>query len=222
LCVKFYRDPKALSAGTSLSVRGELIAARFLRSINVNFLEWTYHQSLQRRLPPELLSVFPEHVELAYSAIQGWGIVESLITSLDGSPAQCLIKELPHVADPALRLRIYRETEALLHQIATQGIKFYDIPNLLLQWTGDTSFRLRIADFEPRGRGGWAWLSCCRPLSQYKVRRRSARYLAKLREIIIETDGAAAAAAFATDAASGTGSAHGLFFLRFARMAGLL
>ena len=212
LCVKFYRDPRELSPQTRPSVRWEITTGRFFRARNVNFHEWQYHCSLRKRLPAELLSVFPEHVELAYSETKGWGIVESLITNPDGTPAKPLHTELAAIADPALRLRIYRETKRLLDQMVEQGVKLYDMPNLLLQWTNDQTFRLRIADFEPCGRGAWGWTTCCKPLVRCKVRRRGKRYLARLRQLVPLADPPDLAA-------NGTG---GRFALRFAHMAGLI
>ena len=221
LCVKFYHDLDRLPKRTRLSAFLEVFSARFFRAINVNAQEWRYHRSLRKRLTPDLLSVFPEHVELAYSEARGWGIIESLITNPDGTPARRLHKELPRVTDPALRLRLYRAAEALLSQIVQQRVKFYDMPNLLLQWTGEQAFRLRIADFEPYSRRAWAWLTCCGLLSQCKVRRRAHRYLACLHRSVFAGDRPEAATE-AAPAAPGKRIAVRPFVQSFARRAGLI
>ncbi len=220
LCVKFYHDLDRLPARTKPSVLWEIFSSRFFLAGNVNAQAWRYHCKLRKRLTPELLSVFPEHVELAYSGTRGWGIVESLIANPDGTPAKRLHKELFLVADPVLQLRIYRATEALLSQLVQQKVKFYDLSNLLLQWTGEQTFRLRIADFEPCGRGLWAWQTSCCLLSQCKVRRRSNRYLARLRQSVFTDDRSEAVTGFGVTAKGGRGSGRA-FILSFARRAGL-
>jgi hypothetical protein len=219
LCVKFYHDLRELPARTHLSVRREIKTARFFRAVNVNFQEWRYYQGLCKRLTAEQLSVFPEHVELAFSESRGWGIIESLVVNPDGTPAQRLSQEIAQIDDPALRLRIYRETEKLLDLIVKQKINFFDMSNLLLQWTGEKTFRLRIADFEPYGRGAWCVMAFCSFLSQCKVRRRADRFLARLRRTVSEAYGPVAASWLCGRTAVGP---RGFFFWRFARMAGLV
>lgn len=182
LCAKFYRAPHQIRPGTSLRVRAVMRVARFNRRLNINRQEWCYHSELSRRLPAELVSVFPEHVEPTFSADLGWGIVESLILNIDGTAARKVTKELPRITDPALQLRVYRETERLLDAFAQHDVRFYDLSNLLLQWTGPDAFRLRIADFEPSCRGVPALLSGCCWYSRLKLRRRAMRYLARLRQ----------------------------------------
>lgn len=182
LCAKFYRAPHQLRPGTSLRVRAVMRLVRFNRWFNVNRQEWRYHNELSRRLPAEILSVFPEHVEPTFSADLGWGIVESLILNTDGSAACKVTKEMPRISDPALQLRVYRETERLLAAFAKHDVRFYDLSNLLLQWTGPDDFRLRIADFEPRCRGVPVLFTRCCWYSRLKIRRRTTRYLARLRQ----------------------------------------
>ena len=187
VCVKFYRAPAA-SQWQRLSVGLHILIARFLRTLNVNVKEWRYHQKLRTQLPPDLFGIFPEWVEPVYSDKHGWGILESLIQNADGTQAKGVHKEMLSVSDPALRLRIYRETEQLLSRLAEYGVRFYDLHNLLLQWTGDGAFRLRVADFEPCGRGLLAWTLRCPFLARWKMERRTVRYLARLRSALFTGD----------------------------------
>ena len=188
LCAKFYRSPRQMRPGTALHARVFMRLARFNRRLNVNTQEWLYYRQLRKQLPADLLSVFPEQVEPLFSADLGWGLAESLIYNADGSPAKKVTKELAGIGDPALRLRVYRQTERLLAAFAEHGVRFYDLSNLLLQWTGDRDFRLRLADFEPRCRGVPALLTGLGWYSRLKIRRRTSRYLARLRKDVFATE----------------------------------
>lgn len=184
LCAKFYRAPHQFRPGTAHHVRLLVGLVRFSRRLNVNRQEWRYHGELRQRLPADLLSVFPEKVAPVFSPELGWGVVESLILNADGTVARKITQELPRIEAPALRLRVYREAERLLEGFARHDVRFYDLSNLLLQWTGTDSFRLRVADFEPCGRGLPALLTACGWYSRLKLRRRTARFLARLRRDI--------------------------------------
>lgn len=211
LCVKFYRDPSSLPPGTRLSIRLNIACRRMFRCANVNYREWRYHQILQRQLPAELAAVFPEHTEPVFCSEKGWGIIETLILNADGTLPQKVVDELKAARDPALSLRIYQETERLLGQLAEHRVCFFDPSNILVQWTGPQTFRLRIADIEPWCRTLIPWLSRCDFYVGCKVRRRASRYLARLRELL-----------FANGVPpESVGRVSGRFFQRFAQRAGL-
>ena len=212
LCVKFYRDPSSLPPGTRLSIRLNIACGRRFRCANVNYREWRYHQSLQRQLPAELAAVFPEHTEPVRCSEKGWGIIETLILNADGTLPQKVVDELKAARDPALSLRIYTETERLCRRLAEHSVCFFDPSNILVQWTGPETFRLRIADIEPWCRTLVPWLSRCDFYVRCKVRRRASRYLARLRGLL---------------SANGASPERGErvprpFFKRFAQRAGLV
>ena len=183
-CVKFYRDPATLDRKTRLSQRLHILAARFVRGWNTNVQEWRYLQTLKRRLPPELLAVFPDRIEPVYSAERGWGIIESLVLNPDGTFAKSVQKEMAGIQDQALRVRLYQETERLLGQLSEYAVCFFDPPNVLVQWLSRDAFRLRIVDFEPSGKEIVPGLSYVKPYVRRKVRRRSDRYLRRLRGMV--------------------------------------
>jgi hypothetical protein len=184
LCVKFYRDTASLPPKTRLNVRLVIALGRRCRCANVNHREWRYHQVLKRRLPEDLLAVFPEHTEPVFCPERGWGIVETLILNADGTVARKAVEELQETRDAALGLRIYKETASLLRRLAENSVRFFDPSNILVQWTGDGAFRLRIADFEPSCRALVPGLSHLPLYVRCKVRRRSARYLERLRRLL--------------------------------------
>lgn len=181
-CVKFYRLPSEYTRKTTWSVRLHIGLSRFIARRNANCQEWRYHQALRDRLPPELFAAFPEVIEPVFSRVRGWGVVESLIQNADGSPIRRVIAEMGRVSDVGLRQSLYWAAERLFAQLAEHAVCFYDPPNVMVQWTGPETFRLRIVDFEPQGRALVPGLSSIRPYVRRKVRRRCARYLKRLRE----------------------------------------
>jgi hypothetical protein len=215
LCAKFYHNPSRLPPGTRLSIRLNIAWGCLCRAANVNYREWRYHQRLHRRLPAEVARVFPEHTEPVRCPEKGWGIVETLILNADGSLPRTVTEELNAARDAALCLRIYREVEALFQRFVEHGVRFFDPSNILVQWTGDGAFRLRIADFEPDCRALVPGLSHLDFYVRCKVRRRAARYLARLRNILAKKHvSPALPLAFPRQRVS--------FFKRFALAAGLI
>ena len=184
LCAKFYRDPSKLPAGTSLGIRIRIVCGLLCRAANVNYHEWQYHQCLLRHLPEELAAIFPEHTEPVHCREKGWGIIETLILNADGTQPRSVVEELKASRDTAVCLRIYHETEDLLQRFIEHRIRFFDPPNILVQWTGGGAFQLRIADFEPDCRSLIPGLAHIGFYVRSKVRRRAARFLAILRRIL--------------------------------------
>lgn len=180
-CVKFYRQPHQYTAKTTFSVRLHIFLARHVAALNVNCQEWRYHRELRRCLPPDLFAAFPESIEPVYSTSHGWGIVESLILNPDGTPMRRVLAELGRTADSQVRQRLLDCAEALFARLAEHAVCFYDPPNVMVQWTGPSTFRLRIVDFEPKGRALIPGLSGIKPYVRRKVRRRCDRYLERLR-----------------------------------------
>jgi len=181
-CVKFYRIPAEYTHKTTWGVRLHIWVSRFVSRLNANCQEWRYHQRLRQRLPTDLFAAFPDEITPVFSRKRGWGIVESLIENVDGTPIQRVIFEMGRVKDERFRHQLYAAAERLFAQLADNAVCFYDPPNVMVQWTGPDSFRLRIVDFEPQGRAFIPGLSLIRPYVRSKVRRRCARYLKRLRE----------------------------------------
>lgn len=186
-CVKFYRRLTDQPLHRSRArIWLDVTLGRHIRPLNINYREWRYHQRLQRALPPEVMALFPEHTDPVFCPENGWGIAESLILNVDGSLPQRVHDVLRTLDDPALAVEIYRAVEQVCQRLAEHAICFFDIPNILLQWTGARTFRLRIADFEPQCRALLPGLASIRPYVRCKVRRRTRRYLERLRGLLRE------------------------------------
>ncbi|MDD3546482.1 MAG: hypothetical protein PHG96_14150 [Kiritimatiellae bacterium] len=186
-CVKFYRKHSELAPGTKWRIRLDIMIGRYLWFANINYREWRYHCKLARRLPKDVMAVFPEHVQLVFSKEKGWGVVETLIRNADGSLSRTVIDEMTLADDPVLARRVYHETERLFRQLAEYGVCFFDPRgNVLVQWIAPSVFRLRIADLEPYCRAGIPGLANIRLYVQCKIRRRAARYLSRLMTIMAE------------------------------------
>lgn len=186
LCVKFYHAPSDLPKKTRLSVRLEIAWGRWWRTVNVNYLEWRYLQRLRQQVPAEVVDIFPEHTEPVCCPEKGWGIAETLIVNADGSLTRSVAEEIKAAQDAAMCLRIYRAVETLFERFVDHSVCFFDPSNILVQWTGDGGFRLRIADFEPTCRALIPGLTFVQIYVRCKVRRRAARYLTYLRGLLVK------------------------------------
>lgn len=194
-CVKFYRDPSTHKPWTKASTRRHIFYARFVWWANANYHEWRYHRRLRRELPPELFAAFPESVELVYSTSRGWGIVESLVTNADGTAPKRILEELTSKGTaPDQRRELLKATAALLDRLADHAVRFFDPPNLMVQWTGPKTFRLRITDFEPTCKTAVPGLSLIRPYVRSKARRRNQRFFEQT-ETLLQTLGVASSPA---------------------------
>ncbi|HRR34718.1 MAG TPA: hypothetical protein P5026_11500 [Kiritimatiellia bacterium] len=184
LCAKFYHAPYDLPRGTRLTTRLNIAWGRRYRFANINYREWQYHQRLKRQLPDYMAAVFPEHTEPVYCPQRGWGIIETVILNADGTQPRRVAEELKSLRDPALGRSLYEAVECLSQQLVEYGVRFFDFPNILVQWTGPRTFRLRIADFEPSCRSLIPGLSHVDFYVRCKVRRRATRYLHRLETIL--------------------------------------
>ena len=188
-CVKFYRLPSEYTRKTTVGVRLHIWMSRFIVRHNANCQEWRYHQVLRKRLPPDLFAVFPKEIKPVYSRERGWGIIESLIQNADGTPIQRVIYEMGRVTDVQLRHQLYEAAERLFARLAEHAVCFFDPPNVMVQWAESGTFRLRIVDFEPKGRAFIPGLSAIKPYVRSKVRRRCSRYLKRLRDTFFAAEG---------------------------------
>lgn len=184
VCVKFYRSPNNLPRNTRCGVRIDIALGRRFRCLNINFREWQYHRQLLSHLPAELSALFPEYTEPVFCPDRGWGIQESLILNADGTLPRRILHELAELDSPALARRLYQEAAKLYQRLAEQGVCFFDVSNVLVQWTGTGTFRLRIADFEPSCRALLPGLIHIRPYVTCKVRRRARRFLKRMERVL--------------------------------------
>ena len=185
LCVKAYRSVDAAAQAGSHTVRKEIERNRFSELHNTSCNEWFYYQELKARLPKPLLGVFPSVLERLCLPSRGWCLVEELIANADGSPS------VPVEVEFRRRFRhdgkaflgnVMEEIKVLGDELARHAVRFYDPPNILVQFAEDGSFRLRIADFEPMPRTFIALDSFSPLFISMKVRRRFGRYLKRLAE----------------------------------------
>ena len=185
-CVKFYRLPREYPPRMRLSIRLEIALFRFCPHFNTSCQEWRYYRKLRERLPKQLFSVFPDTVERVRLPDRGFGLCESFITNADGSPMHSVLEEMERSDDPLLKERLYRAISGLFDQLVLHAVRFYDPPNIMVQWLSgqegeERRFNLRIVDFEPCERTLLSFLIHTPGMVRAKVRRRCDRYLAKLR-----------------------------------------
>ncbi len=187
LCVKCYRSDDEIAEGKhpgrepfkplAQSAVEEIRRCRFSDKGNTSCQEWRYYMSLRKRLPPELLAVFPETLERILVSGRGWCLVEDVVTNADGSSPLKFQAASAAVGDLGLRDRMLSAMKGLCESLAQHGVCFYDPQNVLVQWMADGTFRLRIVDFEPATRALIPLDKLCPALVRLKVRRRFKRYL---------------------------------------------
>ena len=197
LCVKCYRSEAEIAEGKhpgqepfkplSPSVIQEIRKHRFSDSGNTSCQEWRYHEELRRRLPSELLDIFPRTMARILVPERGWCLVEDEVRNADGTPSLKFQNACVCVGDVEFRNRMLAAMKELCEALARHGVCFYDPQNVLVQWGEDGSFRLRIVDFEPASRALVPLDKIFPCLVGLKVRRRFARYLKSFDMLFGET-----------------------------------
>ena len=187
LCMKCYRNDDEIAEGSNSggisskplrpSVVREIRRNRFSDKGNTSCQEWRQYMSLRNRLPPELLSVFPETIDRLLLPGRGWCVVEDRILNSDGSHVRPFMETYVGVRDAKTRAALLSAIRNLRDMLARHAVCFYDPQNILVQWLADGSFRLRIVDFEPASRTLISLDKIFPALVGFKVRRRFARYL---------------------------------------------
>ena len=186
LCVKCYRSESEISEGKhpdrsdfkplAPSVTREIRRHRFSEAGNTSCQEWRYHEKLKKRLPPDLIAVFPETLERVMVPGRGWCLVEEDVRNADGTPARKFHEAYAAVRDEDVRSAMMAAMNGLRDSLARHAVSFYDPQNILVQWQAGGSFRLRIVDFEPASRALVPLDKMIPGLVGLKVRRRFARY----------------------------------------------
>ncbi len=185
-CVKFYHStreyPKRILEKRPQVIR-EIEKYRHSRTKNTSCQEYDYWLELKNRLPSDLFAVFPERMELIHIEDRGWGLIESNLKNFDGSPLKSIQQELTALKDKALKHKIVDAFETLCERLAVHAVKFYDPPNVMVEWLADGSFRLRIADFEPANRVLIPLFTNAKFYIRLRVRRRAERFAKLLRHL---------------------------------------
>ncbi len=176
LCLKHYRVDDEVGE----TVRREIVRGRFDRRLNTCAQEYDYLQLLKKKLPAEVLSVFPETFELRNDDKLGWHLVESLVLNGDGSVPEKFASAYRSVS-AVQQARLYEEFCRLMCAFEKAAVRFYDPQNIMVQWLGKPyegeAFRLRIVDFEPVSRTFLPVDSLLPAFCRMKLRRRVRRFL---------------------------------------------
>ena len=188
LCVKCYRSEEEIALGKHVGYEPfKPLAAAVVREIrrhraserNTSCQEWRYYNELKGRLPAELAAAFPDVLERVFVPARGWCVVENVICNHDGSPVRKFHEVLQDAAfkgDARKRDSLTAALDGLEDGLVRYAVRFYDPQNVMVQWTAEDAFRLRIVDFEPATRSFIPLDSVLSALVRRKVRRRFARY----------------------------------------------
>ena len=184
-CLKCYRSDAEIAEGKhpgrvpfkplAAAVTREIRRCRFDERGNTSCQEYRYWQELKRRIPADLMAVFPSEMEQVLLPSRGWALVEELVLNADGSAPRRFVEEWI-VADVCKREGLVRAYSDLGAGLSRHAVRFYDPPNIVVQLLSDGTSRLRITDFEPASR---LFLPVDRipAIARIKVRRRFARHL---------------------------------------------
>lgn len=185
-CLKCYRSeeeiaegkypglnpPKPLAPGAAREIR----RYRFDERHNSCCQEYRYWLELKRRLPSDLMDVFPGTIEMVRLPTRGWALIEELVLNADGTPLRRFAEEWWTTEDAKRRVMLLDSYASLGEMLARHLVRFYDIANILVQHCLGGAFRLRIADFEPTSRL-LVPVDRIPVVARYKIRRRFARHL---------------------------------------------
>lgn len=184
LCVKCYRSDEEILEGKIQgrsvkplphSVIREIQSCRLDERHNTSCQEYRYWESLKKRLPPDLMAVFPKSCELLMVPSRGWCLIEELIVSSDGATPQSVHKNF--LEEPSLFQKEVESTfRILVNRLAGHQVRLYDPSNVLIQRL-DEGFTLRLADLEPAIRTLIPIDKIFPWLIGNKVRRRAERFL---------------------------------------------
>ena len=190
LCIKTYRRPQDFLPTTKDAVRKEITRYAHSRTQNTSCQEYDYLQTIRCQQPDHLVALFPEYVDLLYLPSFGWSLIETMIQNADGTSAQHFFEILnANTRNPAIYRPLVAKVDALVDELCEHALPFYDFQNILTQYQPDGSYRLRIADFEPRARQLIPLDVLFPGLRRRKMRRRYARtYQNTIFPLIIETN----------------------------------
>lgn len=184
-CLKCYRSDAEIAEGKhpgrvpfkplAAAVTREIRRCRFDEHGNTSCQEYRYWLALKKRIPADLMAVFPSEMEQVLLPSRGWALVEELVLNADGSAPRRFVEEW-HNSCGEKKRSLFAAFDALAKDLERSTVRFYDPQNVLLQNLADGSFRLRITDFEPASR---LFLPVDRipAIARIKVRRRFARHL---------------------------------------------
>ena len=185
LCVKCYRSDAEISEGKypgvspisplAPAVVREIRKYRFDEKHNTSCQECRYWNELKRRLPSDLMDVFPSVMGQVVVPVRGWCAVEEIVSNADGSEVkkfhEALAASRPDECD-----RLFAAFDCLVRELCHHAVRFYDPQNVLVQRCANGSLRLRITDFEPASRTFIPLDSFFTVLTRLKIKRRFARY----------------------------------------------
>lgn len=185
-CLKFYAswfsdDP---THPRTFKTRLLLFLTKHLFWPNINMQEWRYYGRLKKRLPVDLMSVFPEHMEPLYSPRYGWGLCETLLLNYDGSYARLAEEEILLLAGSPDAQQLYLDIEKIFKQAVHYAVALYDPRNILVQWVAPFQYRIRVVDFEPKAKAAVPGLTYFKPFVRRRVHGRSLKFLKRLQEIM--------------------------------------
>lgn len=155
LCVKHYHLPETISPEKRSyeTLKKEITTYAHNRQKNTSCQEYDYFQEITNNKPKEIVSIFPEMVEIVYFPTYGWGLIETQLTNHDGTPVQHVADLLANSNPDSPRyVEILHKLTEFVGLLATHAITFYDLQNISIQMLENGGFRFRIMDFEPGNR----------------------------------------------------------------------
>lgn len=168
---------KPLAAGATREIRH----CRFDERRNTCCQEYRYWLELKKRLPADMMAIFPATMEQVYLPSRGWALVEELVLNADGSMPKKIAEEWS-LSGPRQRDAILAAFNAIRSEICDKALCFYDPQTIIMQRCADGLLKLRITDFEPVSRA-FLPLDKVKIFAKLKAKRRFARFLRVLESV---------------------------------------
>lgn len=185
-CLKCYRSDAEIEEGKypgsavaeplASGAVNEIRRYRYDEHRNTCCQEYRHWLKLKKRLPADLMAVFPSEMEKVLLPSRGWALVEELVLNADGSVPKKFVEEWWRDGNEHCRDDFVAEYRRLGDEFARHVVRFYDPPNIFAQRMNDGSIRLRITDFEPASRL-FVPVDMVPAIARIKIRRRFARHL---------------------------------------------
>ena len=190
-CLKCYRSDAEIGEGKypdsnvvkplATGASREIHHCRFDERRNTCCQEYRYWLELKKRLPADMMAMFPATMEQVYLPSRGWALVEELVLNADGSMPKKIAEEWS-LSDPLQRNAILASFNAIRNEICGKAVCFYDPQTIIIQRCADGLLKLRIIDFEPVSRS-FLPLDKIKIFTRLKAKRRFARFLRVLESV---------------------------------------
>ncbi len=182
-CAKFYIPPADCAPGKmKASIRREIRWRRFSRLYNSSSQEVYVYGRMRHAMPESVRAHMPPVCERVFHPRWGWGVLETYYSNPDGEAVIPYRREIARQESVETKNEIYRQARAMLLDLIRVAAPFHEPGNFHVQFKSGGGLELKLVDFEPDPKTLIPIESFFPFARRVKLRRKSRRFLAELRE----------------------------------------